>query len=197
MKPDSGMNIPTTTIHEPLAQAMYWSMAIVYGWHAFAAMIAFRPARGYLRILGMVPGVSYWVVYMRSLRVELVPFGAIMGLLLLGVSLGLYEWARWSIRGKFFSYAMSSDTPRFLHTSGPFAYLRNPFYLSYWIGLVAALMAFPTAVTAATIVVMFFYYQQVARFEERKFARSALSADYAVYKARTGRFFPRFSRSHG
>ena len=180
---------------EILTQAMHWGMAAVYGWHAFGAMLAFRPAWGRFRFLSMGPAISYWVVYMRSLKVELVPLGGVMGLLLLAVSLGLYEWARWSIRGKFFSYAMSDDTPRFVHSGGPFAYIRNPFYLSYWIGLIAALMAFPDPVIAGTVVVMFFYYQQVARFEERKFARSAVAEQYEAYKARTGRLFPKSSYS--
>lgn len=180
---------------EPLARTMYWGLALLYGWHAFGAILAFRPAAGRFRFLSIGPAISYWVVFMRSMRAEFVPLGAVLGLILIAVSMALYEWARWSIRGKFFSYAMADDAPRFVHSGGPFAYLRNPFYLSYWIGILAALVAFPDPVTAVTVVVMFFFYQQVARFEERKFSRSPVAAEYSDYKARTGRLFPRFSGS--
>ena len=81
--------------------------------------------------------------------------------------------------------------PQFLHTRGPYAYVRNPFYLSYLLALVSAALIHPSVLTGAIAIAMYFYFEMAARFEERKFEGSPLRADYAAYKSRTGRFLPK------
>src|SRR5688572_716718 len=46
----------------------------------------------------------------------------------LAAALMLFEWARRTVRDRYFSWVFSRDTPSFLCTDGPFAYVRNPFY---------------------------------------------------------------------
>jgi protein-S-isoprenylcysteine O-methyltransferase Ste14 len=116
-----------------------------------------------------------------------------LGVLLLACSLILFEWARTSIKGRFFSYAGSDDTPEFLWTSGPFGYIRNPFYTSYFLSYLAVGVMFPSLVPPGVIGVMALFYMRMARHEERKFARSPLAEEYAAYSRRTGRFFPKFA----
>ena len=115
------------------------------------------------------------------------------GILLLASSFTLFEWARTSIKGRFFSYAGSNDTPEFVWTFGPFAYIRNPFYTSYMLSYLAVGVMFPSLVPLVVIGVMAFFYMRMAQHEERKFARSPLAEEYAAYAKRTGRFFPKFA----
>jgi len=118
----------------------------------------------------------------------------IPGLIVLIASAALFEWARRSVQGRFFSYIYSNDTPQFLWTSGPYAYIRNPFYSSYMLSYFAAAIMFPGVVSFAVVVGMIFYFYAAARHEERKFGRSQLATEYDAYRRRTGRFIPRFWR---
>jgi protein-S-isoprenylcysteine O-methyltransferase Ste14 len=115
------------------------------------------------------------------------------GLVFLIGSLGLFEWARHSVKGRFFSYIYSKDTPDFLWTSGPYAYIRNPFYSSYLLSYVGIALIFPSPLAVVILVVMSIFFFRAARHEERKFERSAMAAEYAEYVKRTGRFFPKLS----
>jgi protein-S-isoprenylcysteine O-methyltransferase Ste14 len=111
------------------------------------------------------------------------------GLLL---TLALFQWAALSIRGRMFSYAGNHDLPQFVHSSGPYAYIRNPFYLSYLLAELFTVVMWPSALGAGIVVLAAIYFQWLARYEEEKFARSPVAAEYAEYKARTGRLLPRF-----
>lgn len=112
----------------------------------------------------------------------------VAGLLL---ALALYHWAAFSIRGRVFSYAGNDDVPQFLHTAGPYAYVRNPFYASYLLTEVSMIVMAPSVWGAAAIVGSAAYFQWLARFEEEKFSRSPFAADYLAYKNRTGRLLPK------
>ena len=118
---------------------------------------------------------------------------AIPGLAAFAGSFLLFEWARRTIRGKFFSYAFSHDTPQFLMTEGPYAYIRNPFYASYLLAYIGATILFPGLATLLVALMMGAILVNAARHEERKFERSPLAAEFAVYRRRTGRFVPRFA----
>ena len=119
---------------------------------------------------------------------------AIPGLTGLAGSIALFEWARRSVKGKVFSYIFSNDTPEFLWTSGPYTYIRNPFYASYLLSYFAAAIMFPGVVSLAVVIGMTIYFNLAARLEERKFERSPLAPEYNVYRRRTGRFIPRLRR---
>jgi len=111
-------------------------------------------------------------------------------------ALALFEWARRSIRGRFFSYVFSSDTPSFLHTRGPFAYVRNPFYTSYLLSMASTALMRPALHRWLIVIAAVVYFHIAAMFEERKFAGSAVAQEYEEYKRRTGRFVPKvFQRS--
>jgi protein-S-isoprenylcysteine O-methyltransferase Ste14 len=139
--------------------------------------------------------VANFVVIYKTFVTPVDPRLAIPGLIGFACSLALFEWARSTVRGKFFSYAYCHDTPQFLLTSGPFAYVRNPFYASYLLAYVGAAVLFPGIATLLVLVMMGIFSVKAARHEERKFGRSALSVEYEVYRRRTGRFIPRLTRS--
>jgi protein-S-isoprenylcysteine O-methyltransferase Ste14 len=94
-----------------------------------------------------------------------------------------------------FSFAGNNDLPQFVHRAGPYAYVRNPFYLSYLLAEIATVLVWPSVWGVVVVVLMVAYFQWLARFEEEKFARSPVAAEYAAYKAATGRLVPRLRRS--
>jgi len=140
-----------------------------------------------LQLFGLAIGLLLYAIFNTQLEPRLVA----PGLLCLLGALFLFEWARRSIRGLYFSYAYSNDTPEFVWTSGPFAYVRNPFYTSYLLSYIGAALLFPGWLPLLVIAVMTIVLNHLARREEQKFERSPLAADYAAYRKRTGRFIPK------
>ena len=118
----------------------------------------------------------------------------VLGVAGLLASLVLFEWARQTVRGRLFSYIFSSDTPEFICTEGPFAYIRNPFYASYLLAMLSTAVMWPSAFRFGLVLAMIVYFTGAAMYEERKFTRSAVATEYAAYKARTGRFLPNLRR---
>jgi protein-S-isoprenylcysteine O-methyltransferase Ste14 len=77
-----------------------------------------------------------------------------------------------------------------LVTSGPYRYVRHPFYAAYnltWIAGFAATGWWPLGAAAVAMAALYDYF---ARQEERAFLATPLAAEYEVYRARTGRYFP-------
>ena len=168
---------------------------IVLGRHFQGAVRTFSLATGERPALALqlFPLANMIVIYM-SFTAALNPRLAIPGLLGFASSLALFEWARKTVQGRFFSYAYSNDTPQFLLTEGPFAYIRNPFYASYLLAYAGAAILFPGTATLLIFGVMALFFGKTALHEERKFQRSALSSDYEAYRHRTGRFIPKLRR---
>src|SRR5262245_37311552 len=116
----------------PLRQTIEAVALVVWGRHFGGAARTFKLPEGerpsptiyFFSIATVVLGYG---VFNARLETRLV----IPGLVAFVGSLALFEWTRQSVRGKFFSYIYSNDTPEFLWTSGPYAYIRNPFYTSY------------------------------------------------------------------
>jgi protein-S-isoprenylcysteine O-methyltransferase Ste14 len=72
---------------------------------------------------------------------------------------------------------------------------RHPLYVSCLIAYLAALVALPHWLTASVFLVNIALFVHAARHDERQIAASALAADYAAYRERTGMFLPRLSRA--
>ena len=163
----------------------------VFLWQAIGATRAFRQVGG-------EPGselaslVSFgFVALLINRGTEMVSVGLFaIACVVLAFALLLFEWARRTVRGHYFSWIFSSDTPTFVCASGPFAYVRNPFYTSYLLTMAATVIMLPSVFRAAVFLAMVVYFTAAALHEERKFARSAVAAEYARYKDRTGRFLP-------
>jgi protein-S-isoprenylcysteine O-methyltransferase Ste14 len=169
---------------------------IVFAWMVIGAVIVFTPQVGTRRDpRGIGVGLSIWGT-MATTRVAITPplWMAAIGVAGLMLSLILYHWAAFSIRGSVFSYAGNDDLPQFVHSSGPYAYLRNPFYASYLLAEISTVAIWPSVLGAVIVLLSIGYFQWLARFEEGKFANSPVAADYERYKARTGRLWPRLRR---
>jgi len=167
---------------------------IVFIWQVIGAGRAFRPtpgARGLSWLAQLISLAFFGVLYHRQ-PIALNPALVAMGWAGLLAALVLFEWARRTIRGRHFSYIFSADTPVFLCTDGPFAYVRNPFYSSYLLSIASVAVMMPSLLRAAILVAMVFYFTGAAMWEERKFERSPVATEYAIYKSATGRFVPKW-----
>jgi len=92
------------------------------------------------------------------------------------------------------SLAYSRDIPQHLQRSGPYRWVRHPFYSSYLLGMLGAAVAIHSLWALLPVLTAFAIYFHAARFEEMKFEASDLCSQYARYKAEVGMFFPRFSQ---
>jgi protein-S-isoprenylcysteine O-methyltransferase Ste14 len=158
--------------------------------------MVFAPDAGRRGARGLGIAFTIWATLgAQSLATPAPPWMQIIGVCLLLLALALYQWAAISIRGLTFSYAGNDDVPQFVHRAGPYAFVRNPFYLSYLIAEAGTVILWPTVYGAVVVGLAAGYFEWLARFEEEKFARSPVATEYADYKARTGRLVPRIPRS--
>ena len=111
--------------------------------------------------------------------------------LLAALSAALFLWALRCIRPLQLTAAFSTDTPHSLVTSGPFRWVRNPFYLSYLLAHAVPLAATGSAWAAPGLMLMAAIYRRAALLEEGKFLASPLAGPFRAYQRRTGRFLPR------
>ena len=160
------------------------------------AMRIFTRTRGDVRnARGFGVGFTIWGPLAAMQLATRPPFWvSAVGIAGLALSLALFQWAAWSIRGRTFSLAGHDDVPQFVHHSGPYEYIRNPFYASYLLAGISTIVMWPSAWGVVIVLLAIVYYEWLARYEEGKFAHSPVAAEYAEYKARTGRLVPRFRR---
>ena len=105
----------------------------------------------------------------------------------------LFLWTARVNRERRLSLAFSPDLPSFLMKSGPYRYLRHPFYFSYLLAYASAALAawHWSPVLAATV--MWLVYLRAASVEEGKFAASGLKGEYEQYRKNTWSGIPGLS----
>lgn len=109
------------------------------------------------------------------------------------VSMALFLWAIKASKSANLRFVFDLEVPRGLATTGPYRYVRHPFYTSYilfWTGY-----ALNTGIWWTAIPVIFFayVYTKAARQEERLFGQTEMAAQYDDYRSRTGFMFPTVS----
>ena len=113
------------------------------------------------------------------------------GLCLHLLAILLFGWAVLTTRQNRPALAFAGDQPARIFRSGPYAYVRHPFYTSYlifWLGCAVA--------TSSLIMLIIFLslaaiYTVAALGEQRDFSRSALHDEYEAYQRDTGLFWPK------
>jgi protein-S-isoprenylcysteine O-methyltransferase Ste14 len=121
------------------------------------------------------------------------PLAAALGICLQMLSVALFVWAIKSTFRHRLSLAYNPDVPEFILETGPFGLVRHPFYASYVLFWFSFIVIRPSLINAAMAIIIFGFYLNAARFEEVKFARSALASAYRRYSDRTGMFVPKIS----
>ena len=109
---------------------------------------------------------------------------------MLTVALILFWWAIRTTKLRRLTLAFDDDLPSFLHSQGPYRWIRHPFYASYVLFWVATSLATPGALPWIVPVGFVATYVVAATKEERKFETSSLASEYVRYRARTGMMLP-------
>jgi protein-S-isoprenylcysteine O-methyltransferase Ste14 len=125
-----------------------------------------------------------------GLLLPLALFGGILSL----CSLILYEWTRRIVVDRNFYVALAGEVPGVVCDTGPYRYVRHPFYLSYMVAFVAVAVAFPSPIVAGVCLLNVGLFVYMAIDDEGVLLASALSADYRAYRGRVGMFVPRLKR---
>jgi len=105
----------------------------------------------------------------------------------------LFGWAILATRRERPAIAFAGDRPTRLFNSGPYYFIRHPFYASYllfWLGCVAE--------TSSVLMLLIFLslsaiYTIAALGEQSNFSNSALSDQYQAYQKSAGFFWPKFA----
>lgn len=80
--------------------------------------------------------------------------------------------------------------PRTLVVSGPYRYVRHPFYLAYLLFWSGCALATSHALSLLMLLLLAVVYAIAAAAEERDFALSPMATAYEAYSARTGFLIP-------
>jgi len=108
---------------------------------------------------------------------------------LYGTSAALFWWTVSVTRGKLAACGQGCISPEVI-TSGPYRWIRHPFYTSYNLTWMAALAATGWWPLAIPVIVMAALYERFAREEELGFSTGALADQHEAYTRRTGKYFP-------
>lgn len=77
--------------------------------------------------------------------------------------------------------------------TGPYRFVRHPFYTSFMLSQVATAMIASQPVLLLTVLWLGAFYVRAAKQEESYFLSNELAVEYRSYCARTGRFLPRLT----
>jgi protein-S-isoprenylcysteine O-methyltransferase Ste14 len=133
--------------------------------------------------------VVLWKGLFEGLDLTSGTLGAVLSLL----SLALYEWTRRTITGRRFFIGFGGKVPDSVCESGPYRYVRHPFYLSYVIAFLGMLVATATLAAGLVFALAILLFTYMARDDELTLENSRLGSDYGAYKRRVGLclLFPR------
>jgi protein-S-isoprenylcysteine O-methyltransferase Ste14 len=143
----------------------------------------------YLTIAGFVwYGWARWETF--TGRTGRSVYAEAIGLATTAVAAALFWWAVVTTRRRRLTLAFSDDAPVFMISTGPYRWVRHPFYASYLAWWCAVALECGGVLPWAMPAIMVFLYARAARMEEAKFASSPFSRDYAAYVSKTGMMMP-------
>ncbi|HYW71940.1 MAG TPA: isoprenylcysteine carboxylmethyltransferase family protein [Pyrinomonadaceae bacterium] len=167
-----------------------------FAWALRAHFVASRMSI-FMRLIAVLGAVLTFLQLMAMLAApSFGPIRSLMGVWLYTASLAGFWWTVSATRSRRLSVAFSVDRPDFLLESGPYRFVRHPFYAAYSLFWIAGLVVAPRWYLLPGVAVMLSSYFSAARMEEAKFASSGLQDVYQGYRARTGMFLPRLRGRH-
>lgn len=119
---------------------------------------------------------------------------AIAGAVICIGSLLFYEWTRRTVIDRNFYVGLAGEVPGAICGTGPYGYVRHPFYLSYMLAFLGVAIGLPSPIVAAVCLLNIGLFVYMAIDDERVLTASNLAADYQAYKLRVGMFLPRKGR---
>ncbi len=144
-----------------------------------------------VKVISALVIISAVILSYLSFNVEQPPIAQMVGFVFLIVSFILF-WItiRESSEAKLLG-AFDEKLPHGLLKTGPYAYVRHPFYTSYLILWIGWAIAAWTVWAIIPVVFMTVTYWNAARDEENKFSKTEMANEYQEFVATTGRFFPK------
>ncbi|CAK0764012.1 membrane hypothetical protein [Azospirillaceae bacterium] len=116
-------------------------------------------------------------------------------------SIFLFHYSAASARHADLTLSFSKESTEILVTSGPYRWVRHPFYSSYLIYWFAPtllkndiLFSQQRTIALCILLLMFSIYRKAAIQEEQKFMSSDLAEQYRQYHSKVGRFVPKLWR---
>ena len=181
-----------------MADTMFWlaacGTALTGVTFAITMFAFFRAGAGSLilravMVASLVTGQALLVVPI-AVRESISLHEAIVVLALLCATHGVFWWAVIAHGRGRPSGAFATAAPSELVTSGPYRYVRHPFYLAYLLGFCAASALAGEWFAWCVPVWMAGVYLAAARHEERVILSSPLAEQYRHYARRVGGFLP-------
>ncbi|HKN26431.1 MAG TPA: isoprenylcysteine carboxylmethyltransferase family protein [Roseiarcus sp.] len=104
---------------------------------------------------------------------------------------GLFLWACAATRRTRPEMAFSRSEPTLLFKTGPYRFVRHPFYSSYFMFWLACTLATTSLIVTVITVLLIMIYTAAALREQSIFLKSAFKPQYEADQKTTGLFWPR------
>ena len=114
----------------------------------------------------------------------------IMGAVAAVIALLLLAWSHRTLGGNF-STGLAPKNNHNIVTEGPYALIRHPMYLAYFVLFVSAFLISENWVIGVTGVAIIGMLMTVRRVREERFLIERFGDSYREYKEKTGTFIPR------
>ena len=180
---------------------IFWAGAALYGLAVLAARLESRRESGgarsrrsiagiLLQTLGVaLAGIGGVQLSLRPGDLHSVVAAALVALLLLGAT-ALFRWSSTTM-GRNWSLVARTRTGHELVTTGPFALVRHPIYVSMLFFLISLAVATGHYLQLLWAIPVFAIGTRIRIIEEEKLLRVAFGRAFDVYARRTGAFFPK------
>jgi protein-S-isoprenylcysteine O-methyltransferase Ste14 len=119
------------------------------------------------------------------------PAATALSLLLCFTALVIFWTAVRANRRRPLNWAFEPDKPSHLIVTGPYRWVRHPFYLSYMLCWVAPAVACAAPALLLPGAVMLILYWRASSREESNFLNSPIAPQYRSYQDQAGRFWPK------
>ena len=115
-----------------------------------------------------------------------IPFFA-LSIALIGFTIGIH-------RVPIALWHQENDVPKSIVTQGPYAWVRHPFYTSFFMCLIGCVIVCPHPAPLGTLIYATVALMVTARREEQRLSASEFGDEYREYMTKVGRFFPGIGR---
>jgi protein-S-isoprenylcysteine O-methyltransferase Ste14 len=140
-------------------------------------------------IIASCVGLAAFIYLM--LRNEYTIAALVAALAIFAACLALFLWTAKTTRSKRLRQAFDPGSPGPVVQTGPYRYLRHPFYASYILFWLACIVATSHPLMVIFLAAFGALYLTAAYREERAFETSPFAEEYKNYRKSTGPFWPK------
>jgi protein-S-isoprenylcysteine O-methyltransferase Ste14 len=146
---------------------------------------------GRFMVLSVLSGINIFVFARELLRRQQSMELLATALVLFLAASALFTWAIMASHKANLKLIYEADSPSFVLKAGPYAFIRHPFYTSYFIFWLGCALAAPHPVTAGFFVILVIALTMSAVQEEKSFEGTPRAVEYAQYRRSAGLFWPK------